>query len=468
MGYRYSACRGLAAGQPIPETHPEVLGAEELLPGLPVAEFVERRRQLASLLPQGAAVVLPPAAQAYVTGIIPYPYRQDADFLYLTGITQPSFAVIHKQQGPGDGPAADPGDHRFVLFVPAPNKERERWDGVPLREGVARDVFGADDVYTVTEMPSVMRQLLEGAAGIFYDADAYGGRLHREVPYLRDALTAGTVRPLRPYLHAMRWIKSPREAQLMRESADLAARSIRKCMSLTHSTNSEHFLAATFEYECKVNGAQRVAYPPVVAGGADACTIHYLRNDKMLEEGKLVLMDAGCEFWGYASDVTRTWPVGGRFSGPQCEVYDAVLEVHRQCVDACRAGRTLRQIHALSVQLISQAIARLGLLGEADPQAIAAGRYRPLYCHSIGHWLGMDTHDTSSIPHDRPLQPGTVMAIEPGLYVPDEPAFGRYAGIGVRIEDVVAVQPGGGPPEVMSRHVPTDPEEIEAIVRGGG
>jgi len=410
-------------------------------------------------------VVVPAAAQTYVTGVIPYPYRQDADFLYLTGITQQAFMVLRCPSAGKIKAAHSLPDPKFTLFIPAPNPEKERWDGVPLRADAALNVFGADEVFTTNEMPAILRDILRDAASVYYNPEAYGGKLHREVPALRDVVVSGTVKPLKPYTHRMRWVKSPAEIQLMRDSAELSAKAIQKCMQLTKSPQTEQMLAATFEYQCRLGGAQRLAYPAVVAGGSDACTIHYIRNDKMLVNGQMVLMDAGCEYWGYASDVSRTWPVGGRFSAAQREVYEVVLEVHRQCVEQCRSGKTLRQVHNLSVRLISEAVASLGLLGDMRAPAVMAGSYRPFYCHSVGHWLGCDTHDTNTVAHDTPLQPGVVMTIEPGLYIPNDPKYGRYAGIGVRIEDDILITHDGQPAEVLSRDVPIDPDEIERFIQ---
>jgi len=460
--------RSFAAGQPIADTHPEFLGNGELLPRLAASEFAERRQRLANLLPPGAVAVLPAAAQAFMSGVIPYPYRQDADFLYLTGITQQGCFMVLETK-PGQGSAnSNSAPPKYTMFVASPNTERERWDGVPLRSDVAREVFGADQVHTTNEMPVVMKRILDSASAVYYNPEAYGGRLHKEVPALRDVLGNGKVKNLKQMMHKLRWKKSPGEIGLMRDSAKLAADGIMRCMQLTKTQRSEQFLAATFEHHCKLGGAQRLSYPAVVAGGADACTIHYIRNDKMLKPGELVLMDAGCELWGYASDVTRTWPVGGKFTPEQLEVYLEVLDVHRQCLDACRAGSNLRHIHNLSVRLISQAIVKLGLLEATDAASVVGGSYRPFYCHSIGHWLGLDTHDTNTVAHDIPLEAGVVMTVEPGIYIPNDPSkFGKYAGIGVRIEDDALVRPDGQPPEILSASVPTDPMAIEALVQQG-
>jgi Xaa-Pro aminopeptidase len=253
----------------------------------------------------------------------------------------------------------------------------------------------------------------------------------------------------------MRWKKSEAELALMRRSAGIAAEAMTMCMSATNrsgATSSEHELSALFEYECRTRGAQRMAYPPVVASGSDATTIHYSRNDKQLVPGDLLLVDAGCEYYGYCSDVTRTWPVGGRFEGANRDVYEAVLETHAALLRACVPGNTLRQLHHMSVDMLRDALRSLGLEGD----------YKTFYPHSVGHWLGMDTHDAPSVSHDLPLEDGVTLTIEPGLYIPDDPRYGHYRGIGVRIEDDVLIRNGGGC-DVLSASAPCGPDEIERL-----
>ncbi|KAK9908284.1 hypothetical protein WJX75_005446 [Coccomyxa subellipsoidea] len=453
---------GVVAGQPIHETHPHLLSEGQLWPGVTAAEFAARRRRLANAMPPGGIAVLPAATPVFMTGAIPYPYRQDADFLYLTGINQQAVAVIEASSPMRDG--------NFTLFIQDSNPQAEAWNGTPMNAEAASEVFGADDVYPMSELEQQLEALVATSGAVFYDrgeerttAPCEHGRLHQA---MLVALQQRRVHPLKPTLHPMRWRKSGAEVELMRQSASLAAQSLARCMQLTKPGVEEHFLGATFEYECKARGAQRLAYPVVVAGGVDSCTIHYLQNNKRVREGELLLMDAGCELHGYSSDVSRTWPVSGTFSVQQREVYEIVLDTHRQCVEICRAGRTLRDVHQKSVQLLSEGVASLGLFPGLDAGAIAHSAYRSMYPHSVGHWLGMDTHDTRCINHDTPMQAGVVLTVEPGLYIPNDPQlYGPYAGIGVRIEDDVAVT-GLTDPEVLSAGVPVDAREVELLVQG--
>eukprot|EP00887_Chlorella_sp_A99_P006650 scaffold3.g6650.t1 len=429
-----------------------LLAEGELLPGVAAAELAERRRHLAALLPPGAVALLPSAPTVYMAGVIPYPYRPDADLLYLTGLAQPSsLAVV---QGGG----------ALTLLVPDRDAWRETWDGRKLGADAAVGVFGADEAYAMSEAGNLLDSLLSGASTVVCDSEspAVAASPLPRLPAMQAALARGRVQPLWPLMHQLRWVKSPAELALMRRSATLAAGAVARCMAASVPGVREHSIAALFEFECKAGGAARMAYPPVVAGGGDACTIHYSRNDKAVAGDQLLLLDGGCELHGYASDVTRTWPVGGRFKAPQRAVYEAVREVHALCVSACRPGASLRELHHASVRALAEALAALGVSPGKTAGDYASSLYRRFYPHSVGHWLGMDTHDSAGVSHDRPLEPGVVLTIEPGLYIPDEEEFGHFRGIGVRIEDDVAITRGGH--EVLSAGAPVDPGAIEALV----
>lgn len=440
------------AGQPTPSTHPQLLAPGEVQPGVRASEFAARRAALAAMLPPGAVAVLPAAPLVYMAGVIPYPYRQSADFLYLTGITQPyAVAVLDSSR-------------RYTLFVADEDAWREQWDGARMSAEAAAEVFGADEAYRMSQMPAHLSEVLSGATTILCDLDQHPEAVAavRKLPPFQQAAQQHRVQPLRPLLHRLRWRKSAGELALMRHSAQLAAAAMTECIQMSHPGVQEHQLAATFEHRCKIGGAQRMAYPPVVAGGPDACTIHYSRNDKAVRGDQMVLLDGGCEYQGYCSDVTRTWPVGGKYSGAQKAVYEAVLEVHRTCLDACQPGSTLRQLHHISVRLLADALAQLGIVPGQSATDIMQGSFRRFYPHSVGHWLGLDTHDSSTMSHDRPLEAGVVLTIEPGLYIPDEPRFGPFAGVGVRIEDDVAITASGH--EVLSGGVPVGVAELEELV----
>lgn len=430
--------RARLAGQPTPHTHPELLRPGELLPGVRADELARRRAALAALLPPDSVAVVPAQAISFVTGVIPHPYRQDADFAYLTGVQQQAVAVI------ATGPAAPaqtqtppppppriagaaainpppppstpppPPSFTYSLFVPQPDRDRETWDGAWLGREAAREVFGASpgEAHHAHELKERLVPLLAGARAVFFDLDRPGGYMYAHVrgaleevarrashqqqqqqrasssssssspssPSSSFASSPPRVHALRPLMHRLRWVKSPSEVALMAASASAAADSVAACMAATSPGAREAALAALFEYRCRLRGASRCAYPSVVASGSDACTIHYSRNDKVCRSGDLLLMDAGCELHGYASDVTRTWPVGGKFSGPQRQLYGAVLLAREKVLAAAVEGASLARLHALCVSLLSQALIDLGLVRGMSLDAVMAGPYKLSWC----------------------------------------------------------------------------------------
>lgn len=268
-------------------------------------------------------------------------------------------------------------------------------------------------------------------------------------------------------LAGMRWVKSPAEAALMRRSAQVSAAGIVAAAAVSEPGVLEAAAAAAHEFETRRHGAARLSYPSVAATGPNACTIHYSRLDRVIARNDLFLLDAGCELHGYVSDVTRTWPVSGQFTEAQRALYGHVLEVHQECLRGSVAGANLRDLHLLSVSMLSKAIVALGLAPNMSVAAVAKGPYRRYYPHSLGHYLGLDTHDTPSVSLTEPLRPGVVLTIEPGLYVPvdADDAPRELRGLGVRIEDDVLVTLKG--PEVMSGTVPVDAAAMEALAEAG-
>jgi len=272
------------------------------------------------------------APPTYMAGIIPYPYRPCPDFRYLTGVTQGGCAALIESAGPlGDS------RHRFTLFVPDPDAEGERWDGEVMQPAAALEHFGADCATHVRDAGRVLEPALKAGGRLLCDWTRVHGRVRSFAdPWRQQRELRGEMGSLREAVAESRWVKSPAEQGLLREGARVTTAAMRVAMRASVAGATEAKVAAAFEYECRNRGAQRMAYPPVVAGGADACTIHYLRNDKTLRDGDLLLMDAGCELHGYASDVTRTWPVSGRFSPEQRGVYEVVLAAYRECLALVR------------------------------------------------------------------------------------------------------------------------------------
>ncbi|GAX78649.1 hypothetical protein CEUSTIGMA_g6087.t1 [Chlamydomonas eustigma] len=489
--------RSYSYGQPVHKTHPELLHSDEITVGITAREYWQRRQALARLMIPGSVAVLPASSTTFMAGIIPYPYRQNPDLLYCTGLLQPAVAVIQAADSTTEDSNASGQSSeimprsRLILFLEPPNPDKDRWDGNRLDREAALEIFGAEDVHYISEMPRKLTQyclsaLSGGHGSIYFDINNTSSFNHAALSTLiKKALSSSfnaaeaaaaddkqlmmssqqsSLMPLRPLMHELRLIKSSAEKVLMQRSAATAAAGLIRCMKRSKPGVGEWQLASEFEHACKMAGAQRLSYPSVVASGTDAYYTHYGRNDKIMGDGDLVLMDAGCELNGYASDVTRTWPVNGRFSGPQADVYDIVLDVHRRCVEACRPGCSIRELHTLSTQLISEGVRDLGLLGSSSSAdyILNSRKYSQFYWHSVSHYLGMDTHDTHLISHGRPLSEGSIITIEPGLYIPDEERFGAYRGIGVRIEDDVLVTAEGC--QILSQAVPSARSDIEHLV----
>jgi len=457
-------------------------------PGYPLtspscSEYAVRRSLLGERLVPGSVVLLPAAPQLLVPGTqIPLPYRQEAAFFYLTGIYQESDLIACLEVNPT-------GEKVFYrLFVSEDDKERQRWEGPRLGVRDAKQLQ-ADGVETLPHFPRYLEDIVKQNRPIIINS-----KMWKDHPYGKELTLAATLNKnmnmnmnpshpphghslnsqkgvktvvydtLEPALHALRWRKSPAEVEMMRKAANIATDAFKQCMRLSRANMNERELSSLFEFLCKVEGAQRMPYPQVVAGGNNACTIHYSNNNKKVFEGEMVLMDAGCDFFGYVSDITRTWPIGGKFTEPQREVYERVLETHQKCLELCVEGATLRDIHKTSVTLLSRALSKLGIVQKSTRDVIMQGLYKPYYPHSIGHWLGMDTHDVHTVSAVKPFEPGTVLTVEPGLYLPrnnhDIPA--QYRGIGIRLEDDILVTEDK--PEILSGALPITVEDVENIV----
>ena len=443
-------------GQPTPETHPHLMSSGELTPGFSADEYRRRRRALADHLPANSVAVLAAAPPAFLPStIIPYPgYRQEADFAYLTGVLQPG--VVMMLERPPDG------KHVYTLFVPPRSARDEIWNGQRIGTDAAIRFFGADATHELSDMDDVIARAARRASAVFADEGRQGGALSTAAFKATGKLHGcGPPRTLRPIIQALRWQKSPAEIQALRESVDADIQGFHSAIQASVPGALEYMVCANHEHRCKAAGASRLAYPSVVGSGPGALVVHYAAMDRVLEPGELLLMDAGCERRGYASDVTRTWPVGpGGFTQAQADVYEAVLEAHAKCLNAVALGVSVHDLHMLSVKVLSESLANLGVRG-GKSQCM---RYYP---HSVGHWLGMDTHDTPTVPTTTPIQPGCVLTIEPGLYLPsDDPAVPKsLRGIGVRIEDDVAMMPETGEVEVLSRGLPTSVVGIESLVQ---
>lgn len=428
-------------------------------------EFARRRRQLMKSMGRDTIAILPAAPVRHRNNDVEYAYRQDSDFFYLTGFAEPEAVAVLI-------PGREHG--QYVLFVRDRDPARETWDGRRAGpEGAVRD-YGADDAFPISDIDEILPGLLENRTKVFYTMGVHQDFDQRVVAWvngLRVQARHGRHAPqefvaLEHALHDMRLYKSRGEVGLMRESARIASQAHVRAMRFCEPGRNEFEVVAELVHEFRRHNAD-TSYHPIVGGGENGCILHYHENDAPLRDGDLLLIDAGCELQSYASDVTRTFPVGGRFSREQRAVYDIVLEANLAAIDKVRPGNHWNEPHDAAVRVITQGLVRLGLLKGRVPALEKAGAYRKYFMHRTGHWLGMDVHDVGDYKVGdewRVLEPGMVLTIEPGIYIAPgtRGVPRRYQGIGIRIEDDVVVTRNGC--EVLTEGAPKDPREIEALM----
>ena len=437
-----------------------------------MANYAARRAALLAQMLPGSVAILATAPEVPRNSDCDYPYRHDSYFYYLSGFTEPDSAVALVA-------ASATAPARAILFCRAKNTEREIWDGFRHGPDAARATFGVDAAFPIEELDAEMTRVLADAPAIYY---ALGGNLDAQVKVwrhnVRKQARSGVTAPamaieVNGMLDAMRLLKDPQEQQLMRRAAAISSAAHARAMRATRPGMHEYALEAELLYEFRRSGAQFPAYSSIVAGGDNACILHYSANSAVLNDGELVLIDAGCELDGYASDITRTWPVNGRFSAPQRALYELVLAAQQAALDMVRPGLPHSAIHEAAVQVLAQGMLDLGLLDRQKnggvQDVIADKSYAPFYMHGTSHWLGMDVHDVgayrdTSAPGKpwRPLEAGMVLTVEPGIYV--RPGAGvpeQFWHTGIRIEDDVLVTPQGH--EVFST-APKSVAEIDQLM----
>ncbi|MFJ9532560.1 Xaa-Pro aminopeptidase [Herbaspirillum sp. NPDC101396] len=443
------------------------------------ASFTARRAQLIAQMQAkgGGVAVIPTAHEVMRNRDADYPYRHDSYFYYLSGFTEPE-AVIILIAAPGK-------DSRSILFCRDKNLEREIWDGYRYGPDAARQEFGFDEAFAVDTLDKEMPQLLADAPAVFY---ALGHDVKRDAQLQgwlqsvralgRSGITApSSIVDVNVLLDEMRLFKDASEIAVMKRAGIISAEAHCRAMRLSRPGLREYHLEAELLHEFRNNGSQYPAYGSIVATGANACVLHYRAGDAELKDGDLVLIDAGCELDSYASDITRTFPANGKFSGPQKELYEIVLAAQDAAIADTRPGKRFMDGHDAAVRVLAQGMLDTGLLdknkvGSLD-DVIAKGDYRQFYMHRTGHWLGMDVHDVgeyrdpATADGDKPwrtLQPGMVLTVEPGIYVrPGEGVPEKYWNIGIRIEDDAHVTPDGC--EILTTAVPNKVADIEALMR---
>jgi Xaa-Pro aminopeptidase len=429
--------------------------------------FGERRQRVREAMGPDAIAVFLGAKLATRSNDTDYRFRQDSDFWYLTGFAHPNAVAVLRSDG---GP-------EYTLYVEPRNPEIETWTGYrPGTEGAARD-YGADEAHPNSEFPSHLGQILAKAKRIYHvlgrdtavdakiTATLEGMRLRSR----EGVVPADAIFDPRSIVHEMRMNKQPAEIDIMRRAAAITREAHASAAKLARDGTYEYELEAAIEYVFRRRGGSGPAYSTIVAGGNNATVLHYIANDQPLRNGELVLIDAGSELEGYASDVTRTYPVGGRFAGERRAVYEVVLAAQEAALDLCKPGSTLVDIHDAAVRRIVEGLVDLKLLSGSVGDLIANEAYRRFYMHNTSHWLGLDVHDVGRYRFDgehRSLEAGMVFTVEPGLYVPaDDEADPGFRGIGVRIEDDVVLTSEGH--ENLTAAIPKAMGDVETLVAGG-
>ena len=426
--------------------------------------YAKRRAALLAQMHSGIAIV-PTAPERARNRDSEYLYRFDSYFYYLCGFQEPE-AVLVLIAGP---------EPQSVLFCREKNLERETWDGFRFGPEAAREAFGVDAAYPVGQLDEKLPALMANQSALHYapgmDAD-WDARIMRWLNEVRAQGRTGVSAPqsihdVRAALDEMRLLKDEHELDLMRRAAAISAKAHVRAMRATRPGKMEYEIEAELLYEFRRHGAQFPAYWPIVAGGANACVLHYSDNSARLDEGALLLIDAGCELDGYASDITRSFPVNGKFGGAQKDIYELVLAAQAAAIAATRPGAAWDVPHEAAVRVLAQGMIDFGLCSGSLDQVLETGDYKRFYMHRTGHWLGLDVHDAGEYKRDgewRSLQPGMTLTVEPGCYIrPADNVPEHFWNIGVRIEDDIRVTETGC--EVLTSAAPKTVAEIEELMR---
>ncbi|KAK4580040.1 aminopeptidase [Recurvomyces mirabilis] len=444
-------------GQPLHETHPHLIKAGDLTPGISALEYHHRRAALARKLPRNSIAILAAADLKYRSGAVFYEFHQEPNFFYLTGFTEPeAIAVIEK--GTSDV------EYTFHLFVRPKDEKAELWDGARSGVQAAQDVFNADEAASIEEVSRRLPDIIDGARMVFTDI-GYGSRKSAfkrfisgsdpKVDGLAKTLQAANVKPLRPLLNELRVNKSEAELDCMRHAASVSGAVITEAMKTAYRTEKQ--LWADLAYGFRTQGLDGEAYVPVIAGGENALSIHYVRNDQQLKQGEVVLVDAGGEYGGYITDITRTWPVNGKFTAAQRDMYDVILKVQKSCISLCRADAemSLDRLHRVAEDGLKNGLRDLGFDTSGDALQV-------LFPHHVGHFIGLDVHDAPGYPRTDCLKENQCITIEPGIYVPNHDRWPEhFRGLGIRIEDSVRI--GKEKVEVFTSSAVKDVHDIETL-----
>jgi Xaa-Pro aminopeptidase len=425
-----------------------------------MVDYSRRRERVLEQIPR-AGLVLFSNPERIRNNDVHHEYRQDSDLYYLTGYDEPESVLVLRHEAP-----------RFTLFVRPRDPDREVWDGPRAGVDGAVTRFGADAAHPIAELGERLPGLLSGLDAVHYRLGRERSNddvMLRALDAVRRSAKKGVLAPetiVSPavVLHEMRLRKGPEELELMRRAAAITREGHVAAMAFTKPDAFEYETESVLSSIFRRNGSARHAYSPIVGSGPNATILHYNSNDRRMQAGELLLIDAGCEFGYYASDVTRTFPVSGKFSPAQRAVYDIVLRAELEAIGACRIGATVPAVHAVALRIITEALIELKMIEGPLETAIEKELYKPWYMHGTSHWLGMDVHDVGRYYLDgkpRQLEPGMVLTVEPGLYfsASDERVPEAFRGIGIRIEDDVLITESD--PEVLTASIPKHPDEVE-------
>ncbi len=430
------------------------------------SEFKKRRKLLMQRVGKGNIALIGSADIRTRNRDVDYPFRQDSDFYYLTGFNEPDALAVFI-------PGREQGE--YILFCREFDKKKALWEGAHAGLEGATKHYAADDSFPIDDVEEILSGMLENKTKVFYpmgrDSDL-DHSLQAWIKHIRNQSRSGIVAPaeiasLEPILHEMRLFKSPAELELMRRAADVSAQAHVKAMQLCCAGRFEYQIEADIVHHFMQAGLRAVAYPSIVAGGKNACTLHYTANKDKLKNGDLLLIDAGAECDHYAADITRTFPVSGKFTEPQAQLYQLVLDAQLAAIEQLQANTPWNAAHDASVEVMTKGLVKLGLLKGSVKKLIKDEKYKQFYMHRIGHWLGMDVHDVGDYKLNqewRTLQPGMVLTVEPGLYISEncKTVDAKWRGIGIRIEDDVLITKTSY--EILTNGVPKTIVDIETLM----
>ena len=425
--------------------------------------YKNRRNNLKDLLPENSVLLIPGADTQYRNADSSFPFRQDSNFYYMSGFCEPAslMAIVSNKDGISS-----------IVFVPPKDKLKEIWDGYRAGPIGAVEDFLFDKAFDNTHIDTMLPDILHGSEQVLYPIGKKSGFDQKVIDWTTAASSKDrhsksiNIMDASSLIGNIRLIKDDHEIDLIRKACDISAEAHIAAMKAVKEGDSEQNIEGLYIHEFSKRGARYPAYNPIVAGGENACVLHYVENNQMLNDSDLLLVDAGCEYEMYAADITRTFPVSGKFSEEQLKVYEIVLEAMNAAIDCVKKGNSVMKPQEISEKVITEGLVKIGLL-EGDPEELhKSGAYKDFYMHKIGHWLGLDVHDAGDYMEGSDFmkfKPGMITTIEPGIYISSSmDVDDKWKGIGVRIEDDILVTKDGN--ENLTKKVPSDPHEIESLM----